>query len=534
MRNLLFLFFSLLGFSSFAQDLYLIQFTDKPSAEYYLENPEEMLSSRALDRRDRFAIDVDESDVPVEASYLEDLKALNINSIAVSKWFNGVFAWLSEEEIEQIEDFSFVTEVISLVTQPNAESTPYGLQENIEKEKLQAPYKSQSLDYGWAQDQIEQINLQALHNEGYTGEGIQIAILDNGFSSVDFADSFSYLRDHNQILDTYNFVSPEENVYSDGEHGTAVLSTIGGYLENQYIGTAIDADFYLFVTENNSHEMPDEEINWIRAAEKADSLGVDVINSSLGYYDFDDPRYNYTYEDMDGQTTYISRGAQWAAEKGIMVVNAAGNEGNNNWHYIGAPADAEAVFSIGAVDQEGAPASFSSYGPTADNRLKPDISAMGANVLVIQPNGVNFSNGTSFSSPIIAGAMACLIQANPQSSPETLRQRVRASADHYEDPTDQLGYGIPDFGEAYNQLLSIQSAQHEIHLKVYPNPTSNSLHLETQLPIKNLQLISYSGKRIQNLEPSTTLNISNLASGIYVLKIEFENGTTSTKRIIRN
>ncbi len=312
-----------------------------------------------------------------------------------------------------------------------------------------------------------------------------------------------------------------------------VLSTIGGYVENQFVGTAIDADFYLYITEDNTHEMPDEEVHWISAAERADSIGVDVINTSLGYYDFDDSRYNYLYEDMDGQTTYISRGAQFAAEKGIMVVVSAGNEGNNSWHYITAPADSKDVFTIGAVDSNNQPAGFSSYGPTSDGRIKPDVDALGVWASIIRPDGsIDYSSGTSFSSPITAGAMACLIQAAPEVHPEVLRQYVRESADHYNNPTNQMGYGIPDFSVAYDKCMGVVDVD-RTYVTIYPNPTAALLNIESEVPVKQLQLISFEGKIVKKFAASKQIDLSDLPKGVYVLKVQLENGKTEIKKIIK-
>src|SRR5690606_26070527 len=245
---------------------------------------------------------------------------------------------------------------------------------------------------------------------------------------VDEVEGFAYLRNNDKIKGGYNFVDDDPFFYTRGSHGTMVLSTMGGFIENQYVGTAIDAEYYLFITEKSEEEIPQEEVWWIAAAERADSIGVDVINTSLGYNEFDDSRYNYTYEDMDGETAFITRGAQIAAEKGIMMVNSAGNSGNDDWCYITAPADGFDVFTIGAVDSDGTPAPFSSFGPTPDGRIKPDVAAHGYQTAVINPNGeINGSYGTSFSSPIMAGAMACFIQAFPNIHPSVLRQKVRES-----------------------------------------------------------------------------------------------------------
>lgn len=533
MKSRFFLLFIIIFGFGFGQDIVLIQFTDKPSAEIYFDNPTLMLTQKALDRKAKYNIELDLMDVPVEEVYVETVESLGIVPIQVSKWFNGVFAWCTETEIAQLEALDFVEEVKSLVRNEDAGFVAEEMDDQLDYLFENVQTEDIDFDYGYAATQVEQINLQFLHEQGFTGEGITIAVLDNGFPGVDTADGFAYIRDNGQIKGGYNFTHHNEDIYGHGTHGTVVLSTIAGYIENEYIGTAIDADFYLFITENSAHEMPDEEINWLAAAEMADYLGVDVINTSLGYYEYDDSRYNYTYADMDGQTAYISQAAQIAAEKGMMVVVSAGNSGNKTWHYITTPADAEDVFTIGAVDAYGDPAAFTSFGPTSDGRIKPDVAALGVAAAVIRFDGeIGYSNGTSFSSPIMAGAMACLIQAFPNYHPADLRQKVKESANYYDNPTDQLGHGIPDFEEAYGACLGVLDFDKK-YVKVYPNPSSGLYTIDAEIPVRQLQVISFTGKIVRKYKATTELDISDLPQGIYILKVQLENGQTEVKKLIK-
>src|SRR5690625_2662484 len=519
----------------FAQDLTLIQFTDKPDSTYYYENPTAMLSEKALDRRDKYNIDLDALDVPVHSDYIAEIKNLGVEPIGISKWFNGIFAWCTESEIQAVENLDFVGEIFSFVNNPTTLTSKRSIEKfQIENQLKKTTFNIAEIDYGLATDQINQINLQGLFDEGFTGTGITIAVMDNGFVDVDTAAGFAYLRDNNQLKGGYNFVANSDELFSGGDHGTKVLSTIAGYLEEEYMGTAIDADYYLFITENNQHELPDEEVNWIVAAEQADSLGVDIINTCLGYSEFDDPRYDYTYDDMDGETTYISRAGQIAAEKGMIAVTAAGNEGSKPWHYITAPADAKGVFTVGAVDTDGFPAWFTSFGPTADGHIKPDVSALGADAAFLDSSGVYTANGTSFASPIITGAMACLLQAFPEVHPEDLKQKVRKSASLFENPTDQLGYGIPDFGWAYNELLSVNKFEKEDNLMVFPNPTSDVLHIQTETPITKIQIISFEGKIIRKFSFTNRVDLSEFPTGNYLVRFKLENGQVGVKQIVNN
>lgn len=529
-----FLFYTLIfifGIAN-AQDLVFIQFTDKPNAGTYFANPTLMLTQKALDRRLKYNIDLDIKDVPVEITYINEVEDLGIQTVQISKWFNGIFAWCTEAEILQLESLNFVEEVKSFVRNEDAAFT-----ENQEDEW---EYTFETVengllntDYGHTSTQINQIKLEHLHNLGFTGEGISIAVLDNGFLGVDTVDGFAYIRDNDQIKGVYNFVHDNEDVYSHGNHGTVVLSTIAGNIEGQYVGTAIDADFYLFVTEDNSHELPDEEVHWLAAAEWADYLGVDVVNTSLGYSLYDDPKYNYLNSDLDGQTSYISQAAQIAAEKGMMVVVSAGNSGNNQWHYITMPADSEDVFTIGAVDANGNPAAFSSFGPTADGRIKPDVMALGSYATVIRYDGqIGYSSGTSFSSPIIAGAMACLIQAFPDYQPSYLRQKVRESASLFENPEDQMGHGIPDFSWAYEACLGVLDLD-EQKVIIYPNPTYGIVEILSEIEIKEIELFTINGQKVRNYGDNTSLNLVDLPQGIYILKIQLTDGKIISKKIIK-
>lgn len=528
------LFLLILGLS-FAQDLVLVKFADKPSSQYYYDNPLEMLSQKALDRRVKYNIALNIQDVPVEASYVTQVEALGVEPIAVSKWFNGIFAWLTESQVTQMEALAFVEEVESFV-RTDAPRIIVSMGDKFAGEIQDTNGINGIFDfnYGVTGPQVEQLKLDYLHNLGFTGDGITIAVMDNGFPGVNTVGGFSYIRDNGQIKGGFNFIENNENIYARGTHGTVVLSTIGGYIENQYVGTAIDADFYLFITENTDHELPDEEVFWIAAAERADYFGVDVINTSLGYNEFDDSRYNYVYEDMDGQTAFISRGAQIAAEKGIMVVNSAGNSGNSEWHYITAPADGIDVFTIGSVNQYGTPSGFSSYGPTADGRIKPDVDARGTEAAIIRTNGqIDYSNGTSFSSPIMAGAMACFIQAYPNEHPSNVRQIVRQSANMFGNPTNQMGYGIPNFEEAYNSLMSVVDVSSANSVSVYPNPTSGILNIQSDQNIQNIQLISVEGKIIRNYQAQNQINLSELPKGVYVVKVKLVDGKTEVKKIVK-
>lgn len=519
-----FTFFVLLFFIfSFSQELVLIQFVDKPSATTYFNNPLLMLSQKSLDRRIKYNINLTLSDIPVEDSYVQQIQNLGVSIIAKTKWFNGVVCYLSEEQKNQIQNMSFVQDIDSFVRQ-NGYGKEVKTQDFIQNSTM-------SFNYGSAQIQTEQIHLDYLHTQNFTGSGITIAMFDSNFPGVDTLPAFAHLRDNNHIKGTYNFVTNSTEVYSGHNHGTITLSTIAGYIENSFVGTAIDADFYLFSTEDVSQEIPEEMVYWVEAAEKADELGVDIISSSLGYSTFDNPIYNYTQEDLDGNTSYISKGAQIAAEKGIMVVNSAGNSGTETWHKINFPADAPDVFTIGAVTENGESSSFSSYGPTADFRVKPDVSALGTAASAINNSGtVAVYNGTSLSAPIISGAMACLMQAFPNELPSVLRQKVRASANYFVNPGEQIGYGIPDFEQVLEQMKTedFKSSKPEI----YPNPVKNKLFISNS-EVKSVEVFSLEGIKLLSNKNSLEIDLSSLFKGTYVVKITDNTGKIYNNKVIK-
>lgn len=508
-------------------------FKDKPSKNYYLTTPLKMLSQRAIDRRNRYNIDFDSKDVPIETSYILQIKnEPGIEIKAKSKWFNALHIQGSQSDIVNLLSLDFVSEIEFADKSLNISGKPSVQQKNTRKtDKLTV---ETDFNYGNASNQIEMIKGEVLHQHNFTGQGMLIAVIDAGFPNVDTFDAFKRIRDNHQILGGYDFVNRSDFFYSGHYHGMAVLSTMAGYIENQFTGTAPDAQFYLFISEDYINETPLEESLWVEAAEKADSLGVDVINTSLGYTTFDNPRYNYRYEDLDGKTTFISRGAEIASSRGMLLVNAAGNEGNNSWHYISAPADAPHILSIGAVDATGNIAGFSSFGPTANGSIKPDVAAQGAGVYIIDAFGnMATSNGTSFASPVLAGVVTCLWQAFPAKTNVEIMELVRNYAHLFPNPTHQEGYGIPNFELLYN-FLNLEKMNDSSTLLAYPNPASNELYLlfpaevnEIEIRIFNVLGTLIKTQKIQHT--NTRINVGNLATGLYFVKARYKNNTQTLK-----
>jgi len=530
------LFFSLVTLFAQNEDAW-VYFNDKPSETTFTASPLTMLTQRALDRRIRYSISLDFKDVPVEASYVLQVKnSVGITIKARSKWLNALHIQGTETDINNLLNLSFVSKIEFANKSLNASS------KNRVKSKITHQNKrldfTTDFDYGNGANQIRMLRGDVLHQNNFTGEGMQIAIIDAGFPNVDNFSAFQRIRDNNQILGGYDFVNRNANFYTGHYHGMAVLSTIGGYLDDQFIGTAPDANFYLFISEDSANETPLEESLWVEAAERADSLGVDVINTSLGYTTFDNSNYNYEYADMDGQTTFISRGAEIAFSRGMIVVNSAGNSGNDAWHYISAPADAPSVLSIGAVHASGSIASFSSFGPTFDGRIKPDVCAQGADVYIINSFGnVATSNGTSFSSPVLTGVITCLWQAFQGKNNAEIIQLVKESAHLYENPTNQKGYGTPNFQTVYN-LLDIDDNEEVIKFSMFPNPVKDFINFQFPTGVDDIDITIFNllGKNVleKNISKSNpTVNISILSKGLYMAQIAY-NDELKTFKVLKN
>ncbi|HCT71577.1 MAG TPA: hypothetical protein DF409_11780 [Bacteroidales bacterium] len=537
---------------------YLVKLTDKHSSGYSISGPASFLSQKSIERRLVQQIPVAESDLPVSPAYLSELKETGAEIIYTSKWLNLVILRVDRpEQAMQISRKPFIRQMKSadylFARQRGGEGKPYFDNEVIEKPSSRTKvrsYKSQAAyNYGASLNQVRMINIDQLHALNFAGKGITIGVIDAGFNSVDVMQAFDSLRANGQILGTRDFVQPGNNVYHTGisTHGTMVLSTMGGNIPGQLIGTAPKASYWLLRSEDAVSEYLMEEYYWVNAAEFADSVGVDIINSSLGYSTFDNPAENHTYSDMDGNTTVVTIGADMAAAKGILVVNSAGNSGANAWKYITAPADGDSVLTVGAVDPAGAYAYFSSKGPTADGRIKPDVTAQGQQTIVATvPTGVAGGSGTSFSSPIIAGAAACLWQANPTFTNMELINAIRMSSSQSSSPDNLKGWGIPDFMLA-NSFLT-ESVIHDLkpfhELKTFPNPYSSriSIELTANYPIVvDIKLINSTGKIVNSLigveiaKGKNIIALNNLdrfPAGIYMLQVS-DGYFVATEKVIK-
>ncbi|MCG8306393.1 MAG: S8 family serine peptidase [Cytophagales bacterium] len=510
--------------SKSAVNRYIVFFTDKEDNGYSINRPHEFLSERALQRRTKQNIVIAFNDLPVSGKYVQWLQSDPALSVFFqTKWLNGVLVEMDESKTEEVRSYSYVKDV-QLVAHGRLDSGSSGGRTKKMLNKEIARYE--------AAESLEQnmfIGADVMHQMDYRGKNILIAVFDSGFDLVDGSSYFSHLFDNDQLVAARDFIRGSDNVFQYDVHGSKVLSCISGYKEGVYSGTAPASDIVLCVTEDVRSEYSIEEYNWIFAAEYADSIGVDVINSSVGYSYFDDDRMDYSYEDLDGRTAVISRAAAIASSKGMLVVCSNGNEGNNFWKYLNAPADADSIISVGAATYDLEKANFSSFGPTSDGRIKPDVSALGARVKIALGEEIIYANGTSFSAPMVAGLAAGLWQAYPQLTNQELIQYIRMTSHQADAPDTLLGYGIPNFIRAYNKIKMNESDVIEKFV-VFPNPVTNKriIYFYTDSLVENsaasLNFYNLKGSYIRTEVLSVTqgvdlieLDVSFLRPGSYIL-----------------
>lgn len=521
---ILFLFLVVMSHAT-AQDLHAwVYFKDKPDVAASIANPNSILTQRSLSRKQRHNISIDERDVPVNQQYVNNLKSQpGIDYRTQSKWFNCAHVVGSYENLEHLKNLNFVERVD--YADPS-KSIAYSLEDKFQ-EDISLP-----ANYGNARNQIEMIGLNQLHNQGHTGYGVIIALMDSGYPNVNFNPAFSTARSENRILGGYDFVAGDASYFGDHFHGARVFSIIAGIVDNskgKYIGTAPDASYYLFRTEDAGSETPVEMSYWVAAAERADSLGVDVVNVSLGYLGFDNPAESLTYQDMNG-SSFISRGATTATEKGMLIVTSAGNFGNSTTHpWIAAPADAPGVFAIGSVTSNGIKSGFSSIGPTRDGRIRPSVVAQGSATQLVEESGeLRSGSGTSYSGPIIAGAMACLIQAYPNLSVAQLIDAVQKNSSQSMNPDNNLGFGISDFGKTF-QTLSLNQIKEEEHFTYFVKDRMLYLNFAQGESKNSFQLLNLQGQlliEINSLQAGS-VDLQAFSNGIYIFR--FEGGSKSYK-----
>ena len=558
MKKLLIIFTALIIHGDiFSQSYkYWIEFTDKNNSPYSISTPSAYLSPRAITRRTKHSIPIQFNDLPPNPAYIDSVLSKGVKLLNRSRWFNAISINAADSsKLAKIRALPFVksAKFVTTIKGHNPDKKHF-----IETTVDHSPYRTNSLsttagfNYGNSQNQVHMISVDCLNNLGFRGKGKRIAVIDTRFGVVDTLSAFDSLRNRGGVLATWDFVWEQPVVYDDTNntdvHGEEVLSCIAGNLPGQLLGDAVDADFYLLRTEDANSEYMIEDDNWASGAEYADSAGADIITSSLGYSVFtSDPGTSYTYADMNGKVAVASRAATIATEKGLVVCVAAGNEGGSSWQYITSPGDADSILTVGAVDFFGAYATFSSTGPTSDHRVKPDVAAQGQfDALASANGGVTFGSGTSFATPLIAGGVASLWQADSNASNYQIMAAIKQSATQFANPDSLLGYGIPNFCLARSIATGMQENIIVTNLNnVYPNPFSDNITVSFFSSIVqnvNVKMYNTLGQIVNEKSwkvaggGNTLINLGglqNLSSGMYVVELTDEKGGVYRSKVVK-
>lgn len=520
---------------------YWIQLKNKNGTPYSVSTPTAFLTQKSVQRRVNQNISIHESDLPVTPSYISQIEALpDVKVLYASKWLNAIAVEITSTVSAAVTTATNAINSFTFVQTSNKTNKLKIVFEKIEDgvsamdaNKLQAAAANY---YGGAYWQNKQIRVDCIHYHGYRGQGMTIAVMDAGFRNVNTLAAFDSLRARSGILGTRDFVTGDNNVYEDHSHGTNVLSCMAALVPSVMVGSAPRADYWLLRTEDVATETPSEEYNWIRAAEFADSVGADILTTSLGYTTFDNASYNHNYAGLNGKTYPMSIAATMASRKGMFVLNSAGNDGSSSWQYIGVPADADSICSVGAIDSLGNVTSFSSKGPTPDGRIKPDLVARGGNAYVATQSGnYLYGNGTSFSCPVLAGAVACFWQKFSNFSSMKVLDTLRKTASHNNAPNNSIGWGIPDVC-----ALPVGLTKYDLKedlFSVFPNPVKQEVTVQMKQAItekSSLVLTDVSGKVIftQGVnKKSITLSMEEFPPGIYFLKVTTPSGNAIEKLI---
>jgi serine protease AprX len=528
--------------SAWAQNQYLITFKDKgPEAAYFREHPEKILSPKSLDRRRKHHVALSAEDFPVSQTYLQQLEKQKVSVLQKSKWLNAAIIETDKSATYLQNEFPGIR-TVSLQPKKSERTNP-----KFEENKQENA--ANRLNYGATAAQIDQLNLDCMHDKGYQGKGVLVALLDTGYPGVNTAAGYDSLRQQNRILATRNFVIKSNGVYGTHDHGAAVLSTMAANQPNVFVGGAARATYALAITENMASETHQEELNWAAGAEWADSLGADIIQSSLGYKYFDAGQGDYSNAMIDGDIPIVTRAADKAAKKGILVVIAAGNDGQFPANgavtsRVNPPCDGDSVLCVGSVTTTNVRSNFSSIGPTADGRIKPEVMARGsATVHLSASGGLSSSNGTSLAAPLISSLAACLLQANPAATNMQVYQAIIRSADKFPNPDNFYGYGLPDACKADSLLRVIAGSSKEISHQpflVYPTIFQDKLSIQApeKLKFSSAELFTITGKRVfvQKVKTDDAIVLQpdrNLAKGLYLLQLQDETGNIFQYKVMK-
>ncbi|CAN5341801.1 S8 family serine peptidase [soil metagenome] len=541
-------------FTSEAQySKYIIRFKDKAGTPFNINNPTQFLTQRSVDRRSRQKIKIDETDLPITPRYLDSVRlAGNVKILNVSKWLNQVAIETTDAvALNKIAGFTFVINTTPVRIRLTGGTPSDKFKETFSTGTSTLQPAGDYYNYGSSYDQIHFHEGEFLHNNGFHGEGMLVAIIDAGFYGYLTNPYFDSVRNAGRVKETYDFVNNEISVNEDHPHGMQCFGLMAANKPGELVGTCPNATFYLYRTEEAATEYPIEEQNWVAAAERADSIGVDVLSTSLGYTTFDNPVFNHTYADMNGRTTIIAKGNTLSARKGIISVVAAGNEGSGIWHYISTPADTDSILTVGASNVSGTIAGFSGYGPASDNRIKPDVASIGVGDAVSSTSGtVTFGNGTSYAAPNLAGLVTCLWQAFQDFTNMEIIDAVKKSSPTYTTPDNRKGYGFPNFKTAFNYLTEQRLLRNPIvslgndWIKVFPNPFRNNFNVALKIPSSanaTLLLFNAAGKLvvkqqvkiIGNQQQQIKFENLILERGVYILKYDNGANTRSVKLLVK-
>lgn len=495
---------------------YRVKFKFKAS-NYSLNTPEEFLSAKSIDRRNSYGVNIDSTDLPICPAYLSELSTLPLAIETKSKWHNCIVVSSSDQFInDSIVKLDFV-DTVELIGElgSNKKSTD-------------------KLDYGVNEDQAESININYSHNLNYTGRGIDVAIIDAGFSKVNSNAFFDSLFIQGRLKSNYNFVTNEPITYNAHNHGANVLSIVAANVKGEYIGIAPYSNYHLLVSEDINQENIIEEYHLIEALEYCDSAGVEVVNLSLGYSTFDDARFSHNKNELTGDSTFLSKACNWAWKKGAFIVTSAGNSGSESWGVLTSPGNADSIFTIGAVNINNEYAAFSSRGnPSINSILKPNVVGVGQQVKIVKSNEtVGFSNGTSFSSPQIAGMAACLYEAFPSKKNWQIRKAIEYSSTNFLTPDSLIGHGLPNFERAYLYLMNNEFKGDKTNIKVFPNPSCGEITITNDLPITFIQISDSRGKQVYDQLVNSeivSLQLFSFSSGIYFLSLQDSKKTETIK-----
>ncbi|HCM74760.1 MAG TPA: hypothetical protein DIS90_00140 [Cytophagales bacterium] len=513
---------------------YAIFFSDKAGTIYSVDDPSQFLSQKSIERRIKNGVVVSEEDFPVNEGYINQVKSTGAKVLHASRWMNAVMVELEDNELNSILQLPFVTAHEYIAP---AKTNPGGRAGRVHKKK------DASLDVV-NHLQLTMLGLDDMHKENIYGEGIVVGVFDSGFSGVDVTTPFKALFDEGRITFTQDLVGKTSNVFQYDDHGTEVLSIMAASQAGTYLGGVPKATYQLYVTEDDPIEYRIEEYNWLVAAEKADSAGVDIINSSLGYNYFDDATMDYSTSQLDGKTAVVSRAASIAIRKGMLVVVSAGNDGNTSWRLVNPPADVDGVLAVGAITSTGNLSNFSSVGPTSDGRIKPDVVALGSGVSIIKQNGTTgFTSGTSAAAPLVTSLAVGLLQKFPSLTSTELYNLILASGNMSDNPDNQKGQGLPRYLEAklIKEGKTPELPTSEIH--VYPNPITNLVTLSMDVApgqwasvrVYDLmgQLLLKSEGEVTYVNNPLELDISHFSAGLYLMRVE-TGGVVKTIRLMKH